>query len=541
MTITRQRRLLRPVGVAVAGLLIALLTAMPGPAAADDAEIEFWRSVKEATVPEELEAYLEAYPDGKFAPLARIRLKSLEAPDADDAGEEAAAPADADEGSPPDPDKAADDTPPEPKAQASSTGDKPEKKKIEITLGVNPSDATKGRLGVLILNSVPGISKALDLDVPGAAFVTAAMPGSPAEKAGIWAGHLIASVEGTPIPDGSTLVDVVGRYTPGAIIELEIIELAPTIEETKALLRRKADSEPAAAFALSNMLKDYPKISGDDPTARALSRKAAELGYLPAMFALGASYDDGVGGYTRDDEEAAEWYRKAADKGHARAAYRLGRMYGDGEGVAKDEGKAVHWYRKAADRGNLPAMFDLGVAYGNGKGVSKDSKKAMEWFRKGADLGSPDSMSNVGYMYEQGMGVSKDYGEAAEWYRKAVALGHPTAKNNLALLYAKGQGVPKDPDHAAELFLEAYLAGGTYAKQNLEEKSSAIESETRRALQRKLKEEGVYTGKIDGRFGSGTKRALIAYASKKRPTTPTASSQPPPADDFGLGDLGTLD
>jgi len=36
-------------------------------------ELEFWESIKDSTHAEDYEAYLEAYPDGRFAPLARTR------------------------------------------------------------------------------------------------------------------------------------------------------------------------------------------------------------------------------------------------------------------------------------------------------------------------------------------------------------------------------------------------------------------------------------------------------------------------------------
>jgi hypothetical protein len=62
--------------------LFALLTASSlgqqqvGEASAS--EITFWNSVKDSTDPEELRAYLEAFPQGTFASLARIRLNKLE-------------------------------------------------------------------------------------------------------------------------------------------------------------------------------------------------------------------------------------------------------------------------------------------------------------------------------------------------------------------------------------------------------------------------------------------------------------------------------
>ena len=49
-------------------------------AQSDIAEIEFWQSVKNSTEPLELKAYLDLYPQGKFAPLARLRMKKLTPP-----------------------------------------------------------------------------------------------------------------------------------------------------------------------------------------------------------------------------------------------------------------------------------------------------------------------------------------------------------------------------------------------------------------------------------------------------------------------------
>ncbi len=46
-------------------------------AQSSQAEIEFWQTVKNSPDPSELQAYLDIYPQGKFAPLARIRLKKI--------------------------------------------------------------------------------------------------------------------------------------------------------------------------------------------------------------------------------------------------------------------------------------------------------------------------------------------------------------------------------------------------------------------------------------------------------------------------------
>jgi hypothetical protein len=56
--------------------------AAPGPVLAstsgnNEAEIEFWRSIKDSRKPEELNAYLSSYPNGQFRSLALSRLASL--------------------------------------------------------------------------------------------------------------------------------------------------------------------------------------------------------------------------------------------------------------------------------------------------------------------------------------------------------------------------------------------------------------------------------------------------------------------------------
>ena len=54
-------------------------TASPTPApSGSEAEVEFWRSVKESNKPEELNAYLSAYPNGQFKPLALARLAAIQ-------------------------------------------------------------------------------------------------------------------------------------------------------------------------------------------------------------------------------------------------------------------------------------------------------------------------------------------------------------------------------------------------------------------------------------------------------------------------------
>ncbi len=61
-------------------MLLALAFVLPVNqtfAQSSQAEIEFWQTVKNSQDPSELQAYLDVYPQGEFAPLARIRIKKL--------------------------------------------------------------------------------------------------------------------------------------------------------------------------------------------------------------------------------------------------------------------------------------------------------------------------------------------------------------------------------------------------------------------------------------------------------------------------------
>src|SRR5690349_6787537 len=46
---------------------------------AEQYELTYWESIKDSTHPEDYEAYLQAYPKGRFAGLARARIERLRA------------------------------------------------------------------------------------------------------------------------------------------------------------------------------------------------------------------------------------------------------------------------------------------------------------------------------------------------------------------------------------------------------------------------------------------------------------------------------
>lgn len=81
---TRIGRVARMTGL-ILGLVIGINAVTPQTSVAgvveqqtpERIELEFWRAIKDSKDAQEFEAYLETYPNGKFAPLARIRARSL--------------------------------------------------------------------------------------------------------------------------------------------------------------------------------------------------------------------------------------------------------------------------------------------------------------------------------------------------------------------------------------------------------------------------------------------------------------------------------
>lgn len=59
-------------------LVLAGCQGPPPPVAAPDPELVFWESVRDSDRPAEFEAYLNAYPAGRFAELARLRIAALQ-------------------------------------------------------------------------------------------------------------------------------------------------------------------------------------------------------------------------------------------------------------------------------------------------------------------------------------------------------------------------------------------------------------------------------------------------------------------------------
>lgn len=212
-----------------------------------------------------------------------------------------------------------------------------------------------------------------------------------------------------------------------------------------------------------------------------------------------------------DFKYAFEMYSLAAEVGDAYAMNRIGLMYDRGEHVQQDYDQAFDWYLKAAEAGLPAAMSNVGSMYDAGDGVGQDYAEALKWYRQAADNGYAYAMYAIGDMYLGGDGVVKDAEEATAWYTRASDAGDANGHWALALRYLYGDGAPKDSQKAAEL---AYLALTNGLQVTLDELKDIDGADTsinfRRTIQQMLKDDGFYSGTVDGSFGPQTIRAIEA-------------------------------
>jgi TPR repeat protein len=143
--------------------------------------------------------------------------------------------------------------------------------------------------------------------------------------------------------------------------------------------------------------------------------------------------------------------------------------------------------------------------------------KAAALYRRAADLNNAAGMVNLALLHVQGKGVEKDEPAAIALYRKALTYGNLTALNNLAWMLQGGRGVErKDPEEAADLMLKALDRRSEFSYRQMTQNSKAWSQEFRQALQRKLRDAGVYSGRIDGNIGDPTIAAINAYINRSR-------------------------
>ena len=106
--------------------------------------------------------------------------------------------------------------------------------------------------------------------------------------------------------------------------------------------------------------------------------------------------------------------------------------------------------------------------------------------------------------------MPEDRAGALARFRQAADLGHTEAMFNVASFAANGKAPGLGPKDAADLLYRALRGGSELALDGLLNNADRFPRETWAELQAILAEKGLYDGAVDGAFGPGTRRAVLA-------------------------------
>lgn len=199
-------------------------------------------------------------------------------------------------------------------------------------------------------------------------------------------------------------------------------------------LRKKSQAEKLFQSGQDKNPHEGVKEVSDVPGALADYTKAAKLGHVGAMLALGKLYKA-----EKNSDLSMAWYERAAFHGNAEAKVAVANAEVE-KAVGKDAetpanlAEAAKILEEAATNQNdRTAQFNMAMMYYEGKGVAQDHQKAFEYFKLAAT--PPPAPLN-----DQGLG--------------ARPKGNPHARYMLGLMYAKGEGTPRSGPQASAIAYE---------------------------------------------------------------------------------------
>jgi uncharacterized protein len=180
------------------------------------------------------------------------------------------------------------------------------------------------------------------------------------------------------------------------------IEVAVAAYEQGDLTRARRDfarlsraGVPAADYnlAVMNLRGEVPKANPRE--ALRLMTRAAEAGFVTAIFGLGQLHELGQAGLLVDLAQAHLWYLRAAEAGSVDAQVAVATAFYLGRGAAKDAALAARWFRLAAQGGDIGAMYMVASMFETGDGVERDLREARYWYSVAARNGDDAAPSKV--------------------------------------------------------------------------------------------------------------------------------------------------
>ena len=264
----------------------------------------------------------------------------------------------------------------------------------------------------------------------------------------------------------------------------------------------------------------FRQVRDDVLAATGNAQEPATYGSLPGepFFLTRAStgpaepgVEDLAAAWSKIVEEDHANLQRLADAGDTRSIVGLALAKLDRQRADYDPDGAVTLLEQAATTGDAEAKYRLAKLLEGGFGVPADPARAAQLYAEAADAGIAAAVNDMGYFAFTGeLGVPKDRDHALALFRQAADLGHTEAMFNLASFAANGKAAGLGPQDAGDLLYRALRGGSDTALEALLNNADKFPSDTWAALQAILAEKGLYDGPLDGAFGPGTRRAVLA-------------------------------
>lgn len=207
-----------------------------------------------------------------------------------------------------------------------------------------------------------------------------------------------------------------------------------------------------------------PTSPDDIKSAFELFKRAADLGDVSALFALGSELVSGSV-IPADPKAGALYLVRGAAKGDSDCMMMLADCYHNGNGVKQDYSRAFKLYESAAKNGQSNALGRLGEYLFFGQGVTQDLKAAVKHFETAAlQHGDVHAYYRLGTCYMDGIGVKKNVRLGQSYMNKAISQGSTSAMAELGRRYLVGNGVTRDVNRGIEYFVQGAKAGDVDCK-----------------------------------------------------------------------------
>jgi S1-C subfamily serine protease len=103
---------------------------------------------------------------------------------------------------------------------------------------VRSGSVTRGWIGVEVQEITPAVAESFRLRSTQGALIATVLRGGPADKAGVKPGDVLVEVEGRPVPDPSTMLNVIAALAPGNVARMKLQRAGRDVDAAVTVGRR---------------------------------------------------------------------------------------------------------------------------------------------------------------------------------------------------------------------------------------------------------------------------------------------------------------